>query len=162
MPQSDPAHRTAPSFWAEGKILGSTVVLAGSAGEILAAAIPAYDPQAPPADRLASRQRIVASMARRFQEMEIRAAEEGCLRVPWTLAGQTRVIRDALSADRSGPLPDFIHEWPPTQPRLVVAGHLTNGHPEPTGNVRVLNPENAVALLNSLAADRLLSWGCLE
>ena len=100
-------------------------------------------------------------MVRRFQEMEIRSAEEGCLRVPWTLAGQTRVIRDALSADRGGPLPDFIHEWPPNQPRLVVAGHLTNGHPEPTGNVRVLHPETSVTFLNSLAADHLLSWGCL-
>ena len=161
MPQPASDH-AGPLFWAEGKIFGSTAVLAGSADEILGAALTACDPEAPSVERLASRQRIAESMVARFQEMAIRAAEEGCQRVPWTLAGQTRVIRDALSTDRGGPLPDSIHESPPNQPRLVVAGHLTNGHPEPTGSVMVLKPETAVVLLNSLAADRLLSWGCLE
>ena len=161
MPQPDPAP-AAPVFWAEGRIYGSTVVLARSADEILGAALTAYDPEAPSVERLASRQRIAESMVARFHEMEIRAGEAGCLRSPWTLTGQTRVVRNALMADRSAPLPDFIHVWPSNQPRLVVAAHLTNGHPAPTGNVRVLNPATAGTFRNSLAADRLLSWGCLE
>ena len=44
MPQPEPTH-TAPLLWAEVKFFGSTVVLTGSASGLLAAALPAYDPQ---------------------------------------------------------------------------------------------------------------------
>ena len=133
-------------------------MLADTPEAVLAAVLSGYDPAARSAARLECRRRLAETMAADFQAREIRAAENGDLGEPWALVAQGRLVRRALTADRSAPPSEYINIWPANQPRLVLGAHLVARYQVPKGNVLILDPGTARTFLHSLVRAGALSW----